>query len=238
MKKLLIYIFVVAAVFAVIYFAFEMSAVIMERVSYARRRAYWAELQRQDNRRNLYLMAMLPEYFAGSYYRGRWHDTPGRLVIFVVEGGYLAAGELGIYRDADIFEYIEYFDYRSRTVQRPIMFTYARLRETKAAVTSVMEARPRCVYTRNITGPHVRVTRNRVVMQTRNLSQQDFEGIVAGFRQHVYDSEMIEFENVFYLCLGGGQGSYKPAALLLAVIVATVLFIIIEVRKARRKQRQ
>ena len=173
MKNTMRYIAMVTVSFAVIFSAFVMPHVIAEWVSSARSRAYWAERQRQDYERNLYLMAQLLE--------------------------------------------------------------------TKAAVIAAMEARPHCVYVGSmIVGPYIPVTGNRIVMETRNLSQRDFQDVVTGFRQYVYDSEMIMIVNAFELCLGGGQGSYVPVALLslfLAVIAAAVMYSVIERRKARRMQK-
>ena len=237
MKKTLIYITLVIAAFVVIFSAFIVPPMIAEGISSARSRAYWEARRRQDDERNLYLMAQLPEYFAGSYYHSRWRDDPGQLIILVVEGGYLAARELSLSADAYIRENVD-----RRDVVRPrrVEFTYAQLLETKAAVIAEMEARPGCVYVDNISGPFISVTDNRVLMETSSLIQMDYRDVVAGFIRHVYNSEMIEFRRAFYLPLGGGQGSLVPAvllSLLIAAIAAFVILRILEKRKAKREQK-
>ena len=245
MRNKIRFIALVAIAFVAIVSAFMLPPVVRERVASARRRAYAAVRQRQEEERNLYLMGQLPEYFAGSYYYRRWtpewHDVPYQLVILVVEGGYLAAGELGIFGEADIREDVGYIDYRGVRGRRGVEFTYAQLLETQAAVAAAMEARTGCVYVRYMSGPFIRVASNRLVIEViGNYIPMEFSYAADWFRRYVYASEMIEFRQVFYLCLGGGRGSYWPAgifSLFLAVIAAAVVHFAIEGYRGKRGDR-
>ena len=222
-KKMMIYFALVAVSFAVIFSAFVVPPVIAGRIAYARSRAYWAERRRLDDERNLYLMAQLPEYFAGSYYLTEWRDSP-LLVILVAEGGYLAAR--GLWHSGEV---------RLRRVE----FTYAQLLETKAAVITAMEARVGCVYVGSISGPGpgISIACNRITMSTINLGQVEHQNVVAGFRQYVYDSEMIEFHQDFRLPIfvEPRYGATVFMSLLVAAVVAGVMLFWIEAYMARKK---
>ena len=234
-KKALKYIALVIAAFTIIFSAFVVLPIVADRISFARSSAYWEARRSQDYERNLYLMAQLPDYFAGSYYRPSWYYAPGHLVILVVEGGYAAARELWPSRETHIRENVAR---REVGGWRPVEFTYARLLETKAAVMAAMEARPGCVYVDNIRGPYILIADNRILMETTNLIQMDYQDVWDGFRQYVFDSEMIEFERVFYFSLmpGPRYGVVAVMSLMLAAIVAFAILMLLEWRKARRGQ--
>ena len=227
MQKIAKSLAITVAVIVMLFSGLRMLGAIHDLWRNERRRAYNTarneERRRQDDERNMYLMGKLPEYFAGSYY------IPNRLTIFLTEGGPLAAGELGLFSDARIREYVEYYDYRGRRRQRRVEFTYAQLLETHAAVIAAMEARPRCVYVDNITGPRISVTANRVVMETSNLIRMDYQEVVAGFRQYVYDSEMIDFQRRFYLPLLGVRSRRQNLTTIAwsgAVFLAAGLYVV------------
>ena len=206
MKNALKYITIFIITFAVLFSAFFVPPRVSQAVSSMRSRMYWDARRWEDTQRNMYLMAKQPENFAGSYYCSRYRSDPGRLVIYVVENGH------------------DGVNWPARARLRNAEFTYAQLRDTKEAVTAAMEARPGCVYVSNITSVGISISCNRVLMNIINLSSL-FEDIEAGFRQHIYNSEMIEFRHSFEFHING-QGSYKYFALILLPISAIIAFYV------------
>ena len=201
------------AIIAIAFVMFVSASIMFATIADLRRNERWradnaiqyAERRRQDDERNMYLMEKLPEYFAGSYYHPNWDDTPGRLRIFLTEGGLLAASELsyeldhfsGVYFQEHVGSYcLPAFQ------RRRVEFTYAQLLETQAAVIAAMEARPDCVYANNVEGPRISVSCNRVEFLISDLIQMDYREVIAGFRQYVYDSEMIDFRRLFHFPMG------------------------------------
>ncbi|MCL2527876.1 MAG: hypothetical protein FWE42_05585 [Defluviitaleaceae bacterium] len=64
------------------------------------------------------------------------------------------------------------------------------------------------------------------------------ERMISGFRQHVYDSPMITFEQMGFMCLGGGQGSMIPFFVLMTIAVSLVLVIVISAVRAGKNARE
>ena len=215
MKNAMKYITIFIITFAVLFSAFVVPQQAPRAVSYVRNRVYWQARRREDTQRNMYLMAQLPEYFAGSYYRSRYRGNPGQLVILVVEGEH-----------GDI-------NWPARARLRYADFTYAQLQSTKETVTAAMEARPDCIYVSNISRLGISIPCNRVVMNVINPSAP-VEDIESGFRQHIYDSEMIEFRLSFILPIGVTWNNYMYLALILlpiSAIIAFFVFFAVEGRK-------
>ena len=222
MKNALRYLVMVAIIFVVLFSAFMAFVVILpQRISSARSRLYHEARRREDVERNLHLMTILPEYFAGSYYHSRWRGNPGQLVILVAGGG-----------DFDV-------DWPSAARIRRVEFSYAQLQETKTDVIAAKEARTGCFYADSVGRPGISIPCNKIVMTTLSQSQTEHENIVSGFKQYVYDSEMMEFRLMLELPLNYGQGSYIYTALsflLISAIIAFFVHFVVEERKQSKKQ--
>jgi len=128
---------------------------------------------------------MYPEFFGGVYL-----NSAGQTALLIVES-MLDVAEQDSNIGALIHAGVDY---------RLVEFSYAELRELQSTVTNTVHGRiDWCDYALNVSLILVNPHYNRVVVVLVEYN----DDMIAGFRQHVYDSPMIIFEQGNRLYIGG-----------------------------------
>jgi len=113
-----------------------------------------------------------------------------------------------------------------------VEFPLAHLLETKARVEAIISERPGCIYAQSVEGISIWQGRSVVIGFGNPDNTMDRDAMMAGFKRYVYDSPMIEHVGVFFLPLGGGQGSPIFLFVLIGLLAAPALYLIgVEIKR-------
>jgi len=113
-------------------------------------------------------------------------------------------------------------------------FSFAQLLETQRRIEAIINEREGCIYAHSVHEIRIVPSNNILIIRfiatdlariaaDLGLESRDSGAIIAGFRQYVYDSPMIDFELEFHLSLSGGSAS--PHEFLTGIIVAVITLV-------------
>jgi len=145
-----------------------------------------------------------PDFYGGMTMRHRWDDR--RLIVLVVES------KLDYAMAHEVFSHLvvpssHYF----------VQYSFAQLLETQRRVEELISQRPDCIYSQSVYSTGIRPTENTVTIWFGDeINPMDRDAMIAGFRQHVYDSPMVELRGMFFFSF------FPPRSFPTWIIVAVV----------------
>ena len=144
---------------------------------------------------------MFPAFYGGTYY-----GADGNLVVLIVESS------VECVYSHEVLGFLLESDSRSEIgiSYRFVTYSFAELdARAKGILDIVMERRSSerdgnpCIYALNVSGTGIRTDLNKVHVHLIEYNEE----MITGFRKHVYDSDILLFNHLGAIVLGGGASS-------------------------------